>query len=79
MSTGTIVIKRRGRHWVAKCPKGLWEVSGPDYGFVQSEAVRYYVQYLEGGEYGEVQPGTYVLKTLTMPNPETPVKVRTTP
>jgi hypothetical protein len=40
--------------WTAKCPLGLWEVSGPDSQRVIREATHYFMLYFEGGEYKQL-------------------------
>lgn len=39
-----------GRHYI-RCRKGLWVVSAPTKEEAEREAMHYFVQYLEDGEY----------------------------
>jgi hypothetical protein len=36
-----------------RCKKGLWSVNGPDFKSIEGEAMRYFFQYLEDGEYND--------------------------
>jgi hypothetical protein len=53
------IVVRKCRHgFAAKCPLGLWSVSGPDEKTVATEASRYAHQYLAGGEYDSLLNAT---------------------
>jgi hypothetical protein len=38
---------------VIRCKKGLWSVWGPSYASIEGEAMHYFIQYLEDGEYND--------------------------
>ena len=45
------IKKKNNGYYVAKCKKGNWEVTAPDEIRATQEAMRYFVQYAQDGEY----------------------------
>jgi hypothetical protein len=39
--------------YTRECNKGLWSVEGPDMDTIDSEAMHYFIQYWEDGEYDD--------------------------
>jgi hypothetical protein len=47
-----VIIRRlKSGRYRARCRKGLWSVEGPDAGPILDEALHYFQQYYEDGEY----------------------------
>lgn len=49
--SANLVVKRTKHGFEVKCPKGLWSVTGSDFQGVVNEALHYYMQYAQDGEY----------------------------
>ncbi len=47
-------VKEKDGRYSIDCPLGLWRVSGGDKKTVVAEAMRYFWQYAEGGEYDKL-------------------------
>ena len=54
-----------GDLWDISCKLGLWSVSGEDKDAVQDEALHYFKQYRDDGEYSSIIGGHSVIEKLT--------------
>lgn len=48
----TVHRKVKGRYEI-KCRLGLWSIGGPDHSIIKNEAMHYFMQYYNDGEYDE--------------------------
>jgi len=56
--------KRTGDIIEIECSLGLWSVSGTKYEFIYNEALHYFKQYMDDGEYSSIIGGKSVAEKL---------------